>query len=250
MAVSILDRLRRDLDVVTPEQLNRLSLLVHGDYGAGKTHFLGDALLYEKQQGGEIAYINMKGEDGDLTLAGTGLGKIAYTVGSTAELRELLTALAALKLRAVGIDSLKLLAALGMEEITGGGMPDKSHYGPLHWKMPRLINQLKSIADYTIAVCPSDKSVEQLTGRTRITPDMPGREVTEVTGWFDFVGFLQADIVGPQQIKRTLMLSPNNAISTRQRRRNTIPDIDIPMGGGGWVAFKAAVQKASEQTKK
>ena len=244
---SILDRLRRDLDVVTPEQLNRLSLLVHSDYGAGKTHFLGDALLHEKNAGGAVAYINMKGEDSDLTLAGMGLGSVAYTVGSTAELKELLTALAAQKLKAVGLDSLKLLAGLAMEEITGGGMPDKEHYRPLHWKFPRLISMFKSVADYAIAVCPSDKSVEQLTGRTRITPDLPGRQVTEVGGYFDFVGFLQTDIVGPGKIKRSLVLTPNNAILTRQRRLKLIPDIDVPAGGGGWAAFKAAIQKSMEK---
>ena len=224
--------------------LDSATFLIHGVYGAGKTHLLGDFLSNESKLG-PVKFINVRGEDGMLSLAGAGLGDKGETVETVKDLEEVLEELRGGGYRAVGIDSFKALCRVVMEEVNGGRMPEKSDYIPVHWVMERLAKRLRGVATYVMAVCPSDKSVDHVTGRTAVTPDLPGREAWGSAGWFDFVGYLTAEVVGLSLVKRELTFAPALNVVTRARLpKQLIQTIPVPNNGGGWVNIVQRINQA------
>jgi hypothetical protein len=100
----------------------------------------------------------------------------------------------------------------------------------------------RNTAKYVVAVCPSDRSVDMVTQRTYISPDLPGRQATGSAGWFDFVGYLSADVVGPGQVGRKFIIAPNGAIVVRQRLSKAIvDDLVLPTGPGSWLKIKNTI---------
>src|SRR2546422_4719959 len=80
-------RTKLNMDLQT---LDSFTMLIHGDRASGKTALAGDMLLYELQKGGDVRFINVKGEDGTLTLRGMGLGDRGETVENYADFNEVL----------------------------------------------------------------------------------------------------------------------------------------------------------------
>lgn len=224
--------------------LDRLMMLVHGDYGSGKTFLGGDMLAYEKSKG-PVAFINTKGEDGYMSLASFSLGEIGETVETVQDFRDCLSDLRKLKLRAVFVDSMKYLCRIVTTAEVGQRVPKKDDWGPVHFNMEQLTTELRSVAQIVLCVCPSDKSVNQLTGDTKITPDLPGREAAGSAGWFDFVGYMRADTRGPKDVVREVDFRPSTSVITRQRLAKPITDIiRIPEGSGGWKAIWSALENS------
>lgn len=234
-------RRKFNLDITN---LDTLTCLWHGNYGHGKTYSIGDALRTEREHG-PVGYLNISGEDGYLSIAGMGLGSVAETVENLTDFESYLAEHRKQPLRALGVDSLKALVRMVMEGANHGKMPEKTDYIYIHWTMERLVLQLRQAAAYVICACPSDKSVDQLSGRTYITPDLPGREAVASAGWFNFVGFISADVLGPGRVMRKLFLAPSLSVATRQQLPSPIlHDIVLPEGGGGWTNFKTAVKES------
>lgn len=237
-------RKKFNLDITT---LDALTMLVHGNYGHGKTHFIGDALRSEATRG-PVYFMNVCGEDGQLSI--NGMGVPGETIETVADYEEVLAEFRGKPLRALGVDSLKALVRLVMDTTAGGKMPEKTDYMYIHWTMERLVRQLRQAAHYVLCACPSDKSIDQLNGQTYITPDLPGREAVGSAGWFDFVGFIKADFLGPGRVVRKLTLAPSLTVVTRQRLPKAITeDITIPEKGGGWAAFLQRVEAALERNR-
>src|SRR3990167_11125059 len=67
-----------DLDLAT---LDTCLMLIHGAYACGKTHLQGDFLTWAQGRG-EVAFLNVKGEDGYASIAAAGLWKVGETVDS------------------------------------------------------------------------------------------------------------------------------------------------------------------------
>ena len=230
-------------------ELNGFSMLLHGGYAVGKTHFVGD-MLREESQYGPVRFLNVKGEDGYRSLASLGLGENGESVDSLDDFSDALKEWRGLKLQAVAIDSFKPLVRLVMYDIfkedrlprVGG---KENEWGPVHFKVEGIANSLRSVAKYVLCTCPSDKSVNQLDGRTYITPDLPGREAAGSAGWFDMVAYLKADSVSATKVIRELIIRPDNSVITRQRLpRAIVKDIIVPENGGGWHNLKVEIQKA------
>jgi hypothetical protein len=231
------------------KSLDKLTMLIHGDYGHGKTALAGDMLKTESEFG-KVLFVNVKGEDGTLTLANCGLGENGEEVEDLKDFTELTDELMKSPIQALAIDSLKPLATklvygvvCGVDKLPSGS----DHWGQIHFKMEQLATRLRRCAKYVMCVCPSDKSVNALDGVTRITPDLPGREAVGSAGWFDFVGFLKADTIGPDNVKRTLNFAPSASVVARQRLpfgKEITKPIQLPRGPGSWSAVKAALQAA------
>jgi hypothetical protein len=230
-------------------QVDTILMLVHGGYAAGKSHFIGDFLRTEATNG-LVRYLNIRGEDGQMSLASLGLGEVGETVETFADFEEAITEYSKLGLRALGVDSVKALSRVVMQHVLGedrlpvvGG--NTNEWSPIHFTMERVSNMLRRAAPYVVCACPSDKSVNQLDGKTYITPDLPGRQAAGSAGWFDFVAYLQSDTTGPGTVMRKLILAPNTKIITRQRLPHPITnDVVVPTGGGGWTRFMNAVHEA------
>lgn len=246
-------RLEFNLDMRT---LDRCAVLVHGITNVGKTYLMGDFLKTEAQHG-KVAFIDVLGEGGSMSLADLGLsaaGHKGYRVTTRKELTELLDWLGTQDLRALAFDSLKAFVRLVIAERVGADrMPvvsrasDENEWGDIHFRMERMAGRLGAVAPWIMAACLSDRSVEQISGATYVTPDLPGREAAGSISWFDLAGYLRADTspLPGNPVTRTFMVAPNNKILTRQRLPRPIKvDIELPEGPGGWATIKRHLEAA------
>lgn len=247
-------RLEFNLDM---RELNRCSTLVHGITNAGKTFLLGDFLKYESQYG-KVAFIDVAGEGGSMSLADLGLtaaGHKGYRVSTRKELTDLLDWLSNQDLRALAFDSLKAFVRLVIAERVGTDrMPivdrnsSENEWGDVHFRMERMAGRLSAAAPWLMAACLSDRSVEQISGKTYVTPDLPGREAAGSISWFDLAGYIKAETsnLPGAKITRTFMVTPNNLILTRQRLPRPITqDIVLPEGQGCWRVIKEFLEAAT-----
>lgn len=230
-------------------KLDHAMILIHGGYAAGKTHLVGDFLKYYSAQG-PVKFINVKGEDGSDSAKTFGLGAVGENVETFEDLIGALNDVRKEKCVALGIDSMKAASRLAMAHVLGtdSRMPsvggNGNEWGAVHFAMENLTNRMRAAAPFVMCVCPSDKSVNQLDGKTYITPDLPGREAAGSAGWFDLVGYISADVMGPGKVKWSVKFVPNTAILTRQRLPRPITeDIVIPDGDGGWKAILDTINK-------
>lgn len=245
--------MRRPLDLDLKSLDDGFATLFHGVVNSGKTHLLGDALKHESQFG-PIRYINVKGEDGQMSLASFNLGQgVGETVETAKDINDVMVDYAKLKLHALAVDSLKPLGTMLLFDVVGedrlpdtalDGEKSKAYWGRARVAMETTLKKLRGLAKYLICVCPSDKSEDIVSKAKSITPDLFGKLAFGCAGSFDFVGYVEAKVVGPGKLRRTISLAPNTEVLTRQRLpRPVLKPIIIPDGSGGWVAYKNALQQ-------
>lgn len=229
-------------------ELNGYTILVHGGRASGKTYLSGDFLKVESKLG-PVRFINVAGEDGQLTLKGMGLGDVGETIESYEDFLDALKEYETLKLQALAVDSVHALSKWIMKKVTGSDrLPEiksggGNEWGELHHISNNLYTRIRRAAKFVMCTCPSDKSVEQLSGKTYITPDLPGRQAAGSAGWFDFVGYIEATATA-SGVTRTFNMTPNNMTIVRQRLPKQITEaVKLPIGAGGWQAIKDAIEK-------
>ena len=230
-------RTKFNLDLL---MVDSFTMLVHGIRAAGKTHLLGDMLSTEREYG-KVCFINMVGEDGAASAKSFGLGEIGENHESYDDFKLFCKEYAGKKLRAVGLDSVSVLGRWVMRSVVGADrLPritkESNEWGEFHREMDNAMALFRNTAQRVLAVCPSDRSVDAVTQRTYISPDLSGRQAVGSAGWFDFVAYLQADVTGPGVVARKLVIAPNSTIVVRQRLSKQIAsDIDLPNGPGSWL---------------
>lgn len=230
-----------NLDVA---DLSRTSILIHGINAAGKTYLVGDFLSHESKDG-PVRFINMVGEDGAMACASFGLGEVGENIDSYDSLEQAFEEYQKEKVRAIGMDSLSWLnSAVRVKAFGSNRMPrNPDEWTELHRLMGNIIQKGRRSAMYFMATCPSDRSVDQVTQKTYITPDLPGKEARSSAGWFDFVGYLKAENIRPGTVTRTFIIAPNELITVRQRLPHQITeDIKLPDGPGGWKVIKDKIE--------
>jgi hypothetical protein len=238
-------RLKFNLDLL---MVDSFTMLVHGIRAAGKTHLIGDMLSVE-QQTGKTCFINMAGEDGAASAKSFKLGDIGETHESYADFQAFCKEYAGKKLQAVGLDSLSVLGRWVMRATVGSDrLPrvtkESNEWGEFHREMDNAMALLRNTARYVLAVCPSDRSVDAVTQRTYISPDLSGRQAVGSAGWFDFVGYIQADVESASKVSRKFVIAPNSTIVVRQRLSRAITsDLKLPDGAGSWSLIKNTIQE-------
>ena len=236
-------RRKFDLD---KQELDGYTILVHGGRGSGKTYLAGDFLKVESTKG-PVRFINVVGEDGSLTLRGMGLGDVGEDIDSLKDFIDALKEYQTLKVHAIAVDSIHALSRWIMQKVTGSDrLPEikqgSNEWGDYHNTSYNTFMSLRRAAKMIMCVCPSDKSVEQLSGKTFITPDLPGRQAAGSAGYFDFVAYLEATNTS-SGVTRTLNMTPNNTIIVRQRLPRQISGaITLPDGPGGWALVKGKIE--------
>lgn len=226
------------------QELDGYNILIHGINASGKTHLCGDFLLSEKANGA-VKYVNVRGEDGALTLKGMGLADVAEHIDSYDSMEECLDDSRKTKVHALAIDSLAPLNSWARVKLfRTDRMPSNSdEWTELHRLMHNIMLKAKKSAKYVMCTCSSDRSVDQVTQKTYVTPDLPGKEARSSAGWFDFVGYLSAEATGPKVIKRTLLMAPNALITVRQRLpKQIMGELMLVEGTGSWNVIKAAIE--------
>lgn len=247
--------------------LGKATFLIHGNYGTGKTFFMGD-MLKEEGKVGPVRYINIKGEDGSASVQGLGLEELnntypneiparfyAETVENLADFKEAVGEYKKIKnLRAVGIDGGQHLYRLIMRDVAGDRLPEvggnRNEWGEIHFKGINLFTELHYLAPIVVVTSSSDKSVDQIRGETHLTPDMPGRMAAGIAGLFDCVFVLNARVLGPGRIQRILLTAPVEKVVVRYRLPRPLPDtIELPDGPGGWKKVWDAINATYKEIK-
>lgn len=226
--------------------LDGFSFLVHGINAVGKTYLSGD-FLREESKHGVVKFIDIAGEGGAMACAGAGLGEVGEKIDTYDSIVEAFSEYKAAKVHAVVIDSLGWLnSAVRVKAFKSNRLPTNSdEWTELHRLMGNLVVVGKESCKYLFATCPSDRSTDQVTQKTYITPDLPGKEARSCAGWFDFVAYLTASAVGPGRVVRTLTMTPNELVTVKQRLPKAITeDIILPEGQGGWTLIKGKIEQA------
>lgn len=244
-------RRKFNLDI-TGDSLERAMILIHGGYAAGKTFLLADFLRHFAERG-KVRFLNVIGEDGYMSAGTLGLGDVGETVDTYEDMSKALEEYKQEGLLALGVDSLKPASKLAMAHILGtdARMPtvggNRNEWGEVHFAMENLTNRMRAVCPWVMCVCPSDKSVNQIDGKTYITPDLPGREAAGSAGWFDFVGYIQSEVVSGGKVLRKVKFAPNTTILTRQRLPRPITeDVTLPEGRGGWQKILEVINRTMQ----
>jgi hypothetical protein len=238
-----------NLDVAT---LDRAMVLVHGPYGAGKTHLGGDMLRWCKEQNLTYAFVNLMGEDGATSLAAMGLGDHGETVDTVGDLDEAIAEYAKAGTYGVVFDSLPALYWLINKNLFGeirypdpklDGDRAKMLWGQLTMQTLGRLRKSRLAGQVVLWLAADDKSEDVVQGGQRTTPNLVGRLAREAAGCFDFEGHLTANTISDSKVKREITFAPSGAVQTRQRSATTIiAPISIPKDRGGWNAVWAAMQ--------
>lgn len=234
-----------NLDIAT---LDRFTMLIHGNYGCGKTHLLGDMLKHESANG-KVRFLNVAGEDGFLSVANTGLGDVGETVETLADFKAALSDYAKEGLVALAIDGGKPFGKMIIKAVCGDRLPSvgkgSDDWGKIHGEFEALVASFRSVAPIVVMAAASDRSMDQVSGELSLTPDFPGRQAAGSGGQFDFVFLLKAAATGPNRVKRTLLTQPVANTVIRARLPKPLPsEIELPEGPGGWKRIKEAMQAA------
>ncbi len=243
-------RQRFDLDLKT---LDRFTMLIHGPFGAGKTTLLGDMLRYEKKSG-PVRYLNIAGEDGQLSIANFGLGEIGETVDTLDDFNAAMAEYKKENLRALAIDGGKWFGKMVIRKVCGDKLPTvggaSQDWTKIHAAFEDSIINLRHVAPIVCVASSSDRSMDQVSGELSLSPDMPGRQAAGVAGMFDFVLVLRAQAIRPGEVKRWLDTAPTANTILRQRLPKSLPaTIDLPNGGGGWKNLVDAMQLCLDKQK-
>lgn len=238
-------RQKFNLDIAS---LDRFTMLLHGNFGCGKTHLLGD-MLKEEMVNGPVRFLNVAGEDGYLSVANLGLGEVGETVETLADFKEALAEYKKLGLAALAIDGGKAFGRMIIKAICGDKLPSvgrgSDDWQRIHMEFEALIASLRNIAPIVVMASSSDRSMDQVSGELSLTPDFPGRQAAGSGGQFDFVFLLKAQAVTPTKVKRTLQMQPVANTVIRARLPRPLPsEIELPEGPGGWKKLKNEMQKA------
>lgn len=237
-------RERFNLDIAT---LERFTMLIHGGFGVGKTNFLGDMLKTESATG-PVRFLNIKGEDGMLSVADTGLGEVGESVDTLKDFKDALADYAKLGLAALAIDGGKPFGRLVVKGICGDRLPSvgkgSDDWQKIHLEFESAIASLRVIAPIVVMASSSDRSMDQVSGELSLTPDFPGRQAAGSGGQFDFVFVMKSVPLGPTRIKRSLLTSPiANTVIRARLPRALPPEIELLEGPGSWAKVKAELQK-------
>jgi hypothetical protein len=93
--------------------------------------------------------------------------------------------------------------------------------------------------------------MDQITGETSLTPDLPGRQAAASGGMFDFVFVLRAQAIGPNKIKRSLQCAPAANTVIRARLPRMLPsEIELPENGGGWKKLMSEIESCLKKASK
>lgn len=233
--------------------LDRFTMLVHGNYGVGKTHLLGDFLRYYKALDKTVRFLNLAGEDGQLSIANFGLGGVGETVETYKDFIEACNDYRG-KVDALAIDGIRHLGQQVIKKQCGDRLPSvgrgSDDWANIHRDFENAITGLRSVAPVVLCASASDRSLDQVSGEISLTPDLPGRQATGVGGMFDFVFVLKATVVGPNRIKRTLLTAPVQNTVIRARLPRQLPaEIVLPENHGSWALIQKTLQEALQPNK-
>lgn len=227
------------------------SVLFHGLNNVGKTHLLGSIMAYEKQYGPTV-YVNMRGEPINSLLSSDLEEVDLVEIAKVDEIPELCRTLIDRhkKVHCITLDSVQRLGELAADKVTGGAyaVGAKEDHGKdwnkLKFEIFKGLNLLIGISKVFVAVCPTRLHENQITHAVRAIPDVPGCGET-IQSRFNFVGYIEATVVGPSKVMRKVDFEPRIDVLTRFNGKRSIgKSLSIDNGPFCWEPVKEEMEKA------
>lgn len=157
------------------------NILIFGESGSGKTHFLGTA------PEGEMIIFNITSESGMLTLRGKNIDVI--DIGSLREMEEALKWLeteGVKKYRYVGIDSFSQFQKNLEKQISATGF---QLWAEVKEITKAVVDRIKSLPINLVALC--EVSMKDDDGGLKFIPSLVGSSKDEISYWFDEVYYFE-----------------------------------------------------------
>lgn len=228
------------------------ALLVHGDYNTFKTYLLGSILAHEKAEG-PCVYAHIAGEPAPTSLYSHDLeGVEMFSLESIEDCHTL--AQEQQGARVIAVDSLIMLEDLATQKLTGGkrapggvrGEHDgRNEWGKIKFEFKNALMKMRRACQLFVAVCPSAKNVNEVTGEKFVMPDLLGKFAAQVSGWFNFVGYAEAVTLGGKNVRRSLDFAKRTDAATRCNGITPIlKPIQLPAGPDVWLPVREALVKA------
>lgn len=238
-------------------ELERLSLLLIGEYGSGKTRMLRDVIETELEGGAEessILYISHADDEGYMPLKG--LAVPAVELDDPKDVDQLITEYSKKPLHLMCVDGLDktsdliMRGTIGSDRAPKGGGQDKNEWTEVHRAFFHKVSRLRKCASLFVATAPIAKYNHPTTGDSAVYPDLPGSQASRVIGAFDFTLGIEFRRSPLGKTSRWLRVKPANgaaavAFTLRQRLLHELTeDIEIPQGGGAWRVLKKQIEEA------
>lgn len=238
-------------------------VIIHGNYGSGKTHLAGDACLHTLQNGGTFTYLNITGEDGQDSAwrpEFTGHEDCFLDIVKYGGIKEAISYFTANPRTLLVVDSLKALHRMVEHHQTKGEHPPASRgwgdsdFSWIYLWMDNIMAEFRQTAKYVLFLCPSDLGRDRIVDNEstvvdqekKVTlPDLPGKLASTSPGWCDFMLYLEAHYDARTKKRvRSVLPTTSPRIISRQRLRKEIKDaIAIPEDGGGWKNIITAINQ-------
>lgn len=234
--------LRERLGVRSPAEVEWIKLLVYGEPGAGKTHFIGTAmdnpvtrpLLLLDCNGGPMTL--RKRHDVDV--------KEIDSPDRAAEYYEMLLHENDGYYKTVAIDGLTDLQKLDMNDIMwkltrapGAPRPDLDpdipgipQWGKTGEHMRKLVRWYRDLPMNVIMTAHVLREQDEA-GAVKFYPSLPGKMKTEVSGFMDIVAYLHTTVKGEEVIRHMQFLGTNKLIAKDRTGAlgNVIDNATIPI---------------------
>lgn len=238
--------IRAILGVKPPhESVEFINMLIYGEPGAGKTHFLGTCADHPEF----FPFLLIDVEGGAMTLRDRQEGVDVIQVRNYQEVVDAINTLYKNQgyYKSVGLDSGTELQKLDMRTVmkerydanpdrTDIYVPDQRAWGKSNERVRMTIRALKDLPMHSFVTCLQATDIDERSNRKNFFPSLPGKLKAEVAGFFDIVGHLRAKDErgedGETVIVRTLQVIKTEAVVAKDRTSslgNSVRDPSVPM---------------------
>lgn len=226
---AVVPTLQTRLGAMPPDVLIKwFNFLVYGEPGAGKTRLIGTAgaskllgpVIIADVEGGTLTLRKMPGVD-------------VVKIRTMSQFEKLVNDLAndtSKYYKTFGVDSVTELQKLDMETVMGEQfkkkpettdiyVPSQREWGKSGSRMREILRAARDLEMHTIVTAMEAQETDDQTGITKYYPSIPGKLKSEIAGFFDVVGRLEAKPTPGNNavIVRTLQTAKTNKVVAKDR---------------------------------